>query len=308
MNIIYIKLFLSALFWGSSAVATKILLNSLPASQVTFMRFSIAAFLLIFLILFIKKQTIDISIKEHIKLAFLGSIGISLCYYLYVQGLYFSTALNAGLIESTIPLITLLIAVLIKEESFNFLSTIGFVMAYLGVVVIITKLDINVILNSSYNIGDILLLLSTVCFGIYNIMIKKFKFNKITQNSKLFYIFLYGSILLLPWLYSDYQVNKLNLSLSVTEIFLVLILSLGASVLSYIYFNEGIEEIGASKASSFINLVPVITIITAIIILGEHPTNSQLIGIFIILTGVYISQSPKFLNVQIDKLLATQKT
>lgn len=308
---IYIKLFFSVLFWGSSAVVGKLLLDVLLPSQVIFLRFSIASIILGFSIFIIKKQSTKISFIEHIKLISLGSIGVSLCYYFYIKGLFYSSALNAGLIEATIPLVTLLIAVLIREEKFNLLDTLGFIVAYIGVVIIVTKLDLNLIKNSTYNIGDIYLLISTLCFGIYNILVKKLTFSKITQSQKLFYIFLYGSILLLPWLYIDSLSQKLNWNLSILNLVYVLILSLGASVLAYVFFNEGIEKIGASKASNFINLVPIITILFAVIFLKEIPDESQIIGMLTILTGIYISQNPNYMKkilYNIKKLLTNRCT
>ena len=178
-------------------------------------------------------------------------------------------------------------------------------------VIIVTKLDLNLIKNSTYNIGDIYLLISTLCFGIYNILVKKLTFSKITQSQKLFYIFLYGSILLLPWLYIDSLSQKLNWNLSILNLVYVLILSLGASVLAYVFFNEGIEKIGASKASNFINLVPIITILFAVIFLKEIPDESQIIGMLTILTGIYISQNPNYMKkilYNIKKLLTNRCT
>ncbi len=294
MYSIYLKLFFSALFWGSSAVVGKLLFESLLPSQVIFLRFFIAFLLLGIFIVFIRKQSISLSIFEHFKLALLGLIGVTVCYIFYIKGLFFSSALNAGLIEATIPLVTLFLAVILKEEKFNLLSALGFIIAYIGVVIIVTQLNLNLIKTLNFNIGDIYLLVSTLAFGVYNILIKKINFSNINQNQKLFYIFFYGSIFLLPWLYNDSQSNKLNWSLSMLEIFFVLVLSLGASVLAYMFFNEGIEKIGASRASSFINLVPIITIIFAIFFLREIPNKSQIIGAIIILLGVYIAQKPKY--------------
>ncbi len=289
MNIIYIKLTLAAFFWASSAIAGKLLLETLLPSQVTFLRFAVATFILVLFVVYTNDKT-EIALKGHLKLAILGVVGISLCYYFYFKGLNLSSALNAGLIEATIPLITLAISISTKEEKFSIKNSIGFMLAYIGVIIVVTKLDFSVILHSSYNFGDLLLLVSTVCFGVYNILTKKLKFSFESQKIKLVYIFLYGSIALLPWVYLDFLEHDLNWNLSLYEIGLILSLSLGASVLAYMFFNEGIKELGASKASSFINFVPLLTIVMAIIILKEEPNLSQGIGSVAILLGVYISQ------------------
>ena len=292
MNTIYIKLILAAFFWASSAIAGKLMLETFLPSQVTFLRFGVATLILVLFVLYANKKT-KISFKEHLKLALLGVVGVTLCYYFYFEGLNLSSALNAGLIEATIPLITLAISIGIKEEKFNIKNSVGFLLAYIGVIIVVTKLDFSVIADSNYNFGDLLLLVSTVCFGVYNILVKKLKFSFGSQKVKLLYIFMYGSIALLPWIYFDVSQQDMSWNLSLYDVGLVLALSLGASVLAYMFFNEGIKELGASKASSFINLVPILTIIMAIGILKEEPTLSQVIGSIAILLGVYISQSKR---------------
>jgi len=290
MQLAHIKLILSAIFWGSSAIAGKILLETISPAQVTFSRFFLAFLFLVGFLLVRKRHYANFSLAEHLKLAILGSVGVALCYYFYFKGLDYSSAFNAGLIEATIPLVTLAISVIIGEEQFEPENTIGFIIAYIGVIIIVSKMELSVIINSNYNYGDILLLLGTLCFGVYNVLLKKFSFKVESQYTKLLLIFIYGSLALLPWLIIDFQSNERNWYFSISNMVALLILSLGASVLAYLFFNDGISKLGASKASSFINLVPIVTIILSILILKEKPTLSQTIGSIIILSGVYISQ------------------
>lgn len=288
---IYIKLILSAFFWGSSAIAGKIAMEDFIPSVTTFSRFFIAA-LILFIYVFSQKAFVKLTITDHIKLMILGFIGVTLCYYFYFQGLFLSSAFNAGLIEATIPLLTLFFAILIKEEAVDIQKSSGFILAYLGVFIIIAKMDIRNIIHSSYNLGDVLLLLSTLFFAIYNILIKKFHL-KGSFLIKTAYIFLYGSLALLPWVFYDiattrtlYQIGGSAHLISVTSL---LFMAVGGSVLAYIFFNQGIHVIGASAASSFINLVPCITLILSIFILGEKPIIYQWIGAFIIFAGVILA-------------------
>lgn len=291
MQLVQIKLIFSAIFWGSSAIAGKILLENTLPSQVTFLRFFLAFIILGLFLLANRKHFSKITFIEHIKLAVLGCVGIALCYYFYFTGLHYSSAFNAGLLEATIPLVTLAISVLIGEEQFHLENTIGFIIAYIGVVIIVSKLELSVVINSNYNFGDILLLIGTLCFGIYNVLLRKFKFNFKSQYLKLFLIFMYGSIAILFWLIYDLKHTTMNWSFSFVEVISIILLSFGASVLAYVFFNEGINKAGASKASAFINLVPIVTIILSVLILKEKPVLSQVIGSIVILLGVYISQN-----------------
>jgi drug/metabolite transporter (DMT)-like permease len=287
---VYIKLFFSALFWGASAIAGKWLFAVLRPAQVTFLRFSLAALILGGVVMLARRQAGPASLSEHIRLAVLGVVGVSLCYYFYFEGLYYSSAFNAGLIEATIPLVTLALSVLMKEEHLDGAQTTGFALAYVGVLIIVTRLDPAVIRAFDYNRGDVLLLLGTLCFGLYNVLLRKFRFSFTSQNTKLFYIFLYGSLPLLGWMWLDAQSAPLNWTLDGQGWLALAVLALGASVLAYVFFNQGIQAIGASRASSFINLVPVITACLAFALLGERPDFSQLLGSAVILLGVSLSQ------------------
>ena len=113
-------------------------------------------------------------------------VGVSLCYYFYFEGLYYSSAFNAGLIEATIPLVTLALSVLLKEEHLDSAQTTGFALAYVGVLVIVTRLDWAVIQAFAYNRGDVLLLLGTLCFGLYNVLLRKFPEFEEMQNQVIY--------------------------------------------------------------------------------------------------------------------------
>ncbi|APM39100.1 DMT family transporter [Clostridium kluyveri] len=292
-KIIYIKLCLSAFFWGGSAIAGKILLKEMSPLSVTFMRFFWATIILFFVCKFnMKTMRISLTLKEHLALFLMGFVGISLCYCFYFQGLNISSAFNASLMEATIPLCTLFISVAIKKETFTKNTLSGALIAYLGVFIIITKLNLHIIYTLNFNIGDIFLLISTLCFGIYNVLYRNIA-PDIPSIAQTFYIFLYGTIGIIPWIlyymYSaNYRINTHNFS--IISVCCVIFLSLGSSVLAYLFFNQGIQVLGASKASIFINYVPIITILLSIIILSYIPAITQIIGSIVVLTGVYISQ------------------
>ena len=106
--------------------------NSITLSSYVFNIF--LTFIILKLFLLIKrKHFAEVTFIAHVRLAVLGIVGIALFYYFYFKGLYYSSAFNAGLLEATIPLVTLGISVLIGEEAFGIENTIGFIIAYIGV-------------------------------------------------------------------------------------------------------------------------------------------------------------------------------
>jgi len=288
---IYLKLAAAAFFWGSAAVAGKVVLEEMAAAVVTVLRFGIATTVLWALAR--RRDDAKPPAREHAGLAVLGLVGVSLCYYFYFLGLEASTAFNAGLIEATIPLTTLVIAALTGGEQPPRQRIAGFTLAYVGIVVVVIDGDFGRLLNMDLNHGDLLLLASTVCFGAYNVLVRSIPSSQ-PDLTRTYYIFLYGTLGLTPWLawevYGQREAGPPHIDVSPRAVFSLLLLSLGASVLAYVYFNEGIRRLGASRASSFINLVPLITVGLSIVLLRERPSAGEVVGAGVVFAGVLLSQ------------------
>jgi drug/metabolite transporter (DMT)-like permease len=285
----YFKLFLSAFFWGGSAIAGKIAMETFSVSMVTILRFGIAA--LVLALLYRRQiQRYSMPIMRHIKVALTAFFGITACYYFYFRGLDLSSAFNAGVIEATIPCLTLFIAACSgKRESLT--KVVGFIAAYVGVIYIVFDGQLDKLLSIEYSVGDLLLLLSTFCFAVYNIFVERNK-QDTPNNLFMYYIFLYGSLLLLPWPLIEWAMtgNAMVLKpIGFDAIVAILFMALGGSVVAYLFFNQAISVIGAASASSFINLVPVITVFLSVFYLKEDISVSQWIGSAIIFVGVAIS-------------------
>ncbi|MFE8146144.1 DMT family transporter [Brenneria goodwinii] len=287
---IYVKLMLSAFFWGSSVVAGKYALQIYRPSEISFFRFFIAAVIMFFLVN-PKKAIFVISPRNHLRLFILSLAGVTLCYYFSFNGLHLSSAFNTGIIEATTPLLTLLIAVVCGMERMTFNQLAGLITAYLGIGITISNGSWQALVNADYNSGDILILLSTLCFAIYNILTRKWQL-AIPDRVFMFYFFFYGCLALLPWLILDAG-NRVAIpwydALRPLPLFSILFMAAGGSVVAYLFFNQGISAIGVSKAASFINLVPLVTVFLSVGLLGETAGVSQWLGAVIILAGVFLA-------------------
>lgn len=292
MNTTYFKLFLSAFFWGGSAIAGKFAMAEMTPALTTFLRFFSAALFIGFIVL-IKRDKLKTNLSSHIRLMALGFTGISLCYFFYFKGLHLSSAFNAGLIEATIPIVTLIISIAIRQETADLKKFTGFLIAYIGVAMIVMKTDGYAPTGILTNHGDLLLIASTICFGIYNVMLKHGEMD-LPFLSQLFYIFLYGSFPLFIWAVYAFHGDgggQAHNPISYVCILSMVFMSVGGSALAYIFFNQGIQKLGSSSASSFINMVPFITMAMAITILGETPSAYQWAGVIVLFLGIKLSNS-----------------
>ncbi|KAA9001975.1 DMT family transporter [Affinibrenneria salicis] len=292
MNIrIYAKLMLSAFFWGGSAIAGKYALQDYSPALVTFARFFIAA-LIVFLLVNTKKTLLTVGLKQHLQLFIIALAGVSLCYYFYFRGLLLSSAFNAGIIEATTPLLTLLIAALCGMERLTLRQLSGLLIAWLGVGVTMTNGDWRRLAGDGYNVGDLLLLVSTLCFGVYNILTRRWQM-AIPDRVFMFWFFFYGSMALLPWLIGEAWRQPAAFSpraaLQPLPLLSILFMAAGGSVIAYLFFNQGIRAIGASAAAAFINLVPFVTVFLSVCLLGERVGIFQWTGAVTILVGVLVA-------------------
>ncbi len=247
------------------------------------LRFAIAYILLLTIY---PKQMLPKSLKDEFSFFILGFLGIFIYFLLENFALEYTQATNVGLYMGAIPLFTAIIAhFLTKDESLSKNTVIGFLVAILGIALIL--LD-----GSKFQLrlkGDLLALLAAAVFALYSVALKLapkgYHYIVITRKS-----FFYGLILM--GIYFYFSGKSFNIeALSIKTVWLnIAFLGLLSSGLAFILWQQGIEKIGSISASNYIYLVPLITAITGITFLDESLTPKMIIGGVLILIGLYIAQ------------------
>jgi len=274
--------------WGVTFVSTKQLLRVYTPEELLVYRF----FLATLVILLIPPIKISFTkLKEEMLFALLGLFGITLYYWFENIALHYTYATNVGLITSTIPIWTALLAhFLLKDEKFSIDFIIGFLLSISGIALIL----LNGKMLKLNPLGDFLAILTTFCFAIYSVLLRKIKGN----YSQLYIakkIFLYGYIFIVP-LAIGFKIPLPKISsLDNLTVFNFLFLSLIASVLCFILWNKAISLIGAVKPSNYIYYIPIITMISAYFIFEERITLVMLTGGILVFLGVYFNNA-KFIE------------
>ncbi len=275
----------TVIVWGTTFISTKILLNAFKPVEILFYRFVMA---LIFLFI-LYPHFLQIKEKKR-ELLFIsaGISGVTLYYLLENIALTYTMASNVAVIVSTVPFFTGIISRIFLKESDKLKSNffIGFILAIVGIFLISFN-GSEVKLNPT---GDILALLSAIVWSFYSVITKKissYGYNTVQVTRR---IFLYALIFMLPLLpILDF---KFNLSPFSNKIYLSNILFLGllASGICFVTWNYAVKILGAVKTCIYIYIQPVVTIVTAFIILGERFTSLAVIGTVFTLLGLVISQ------------------
>ena len=284
----HIGALLCVVMWGLSFVFTSVLQEAgMKPVEVYVDRFVIAYFL----VLFIKPTKLfSNNWRDEFLLAVCGMLSGSVYFLAENYALLYTTSYNVSLLTSTSPLLTtLLIMLLYKSDRPGYGMIIGSIVAFLGVVC--------VIFNSGFSageskplgpVGDILSLAAALSWSFYSLLLKKLNANYdtwfITRKT-----FFYGVLTALPFIIVNPP------TFSVIEVVQhwnlltnLLFLGLGASLIAFVLWAETVKKMGALKANNYMYLQPVVTLIAALILLGEKVTLIGIIGCILILGGLWL--------------------
>ena len=288
----YIFLILTTLFWSGNFIVGKAAsLFEIPPFTLNFYRWTFAWLILAPFTLpeIIRKKNY---ILENIKLiTILGITSITIFNSIVYYSLNFTQVISGVLMISTIPVMIIIFCWLFKIEKTNVYQILGVIFSLLGVVVIITKADLNILLNLNFNKGDLWMVVAMFSWAMYSALLRKKKF-ELSQLSLLQTIISAGLLFLLPAylieLTLGYRVD-IDLPFALTLTYVVLFPGLA----SFIFWIKGISIIGSNRSGIFLHLMPIFSTILAIIIFKEKFMIYHLFGATLIITGIILSSKKK---------------
>jgi drug/metabolite transporter (DMT)-like permease len=287
-NSAYLFLILATLFWSGNFIVGKAAsFFEIPPFSLNFYRWTFA-----WLILapFTLKEIIQKKehILENIKLILvLGITSITIFNSIVYYSLNFTQVISGVLMISTIPVMIIFFSWIFKIEKTNVYQILGVVFSLLGVAIIVTKADMDILINLNFNKGDLWMVVAMFSWAIYSALLRKKKFD-LSQASLLEVIISAGLILLLP----AYLIERaLGYELNIT---LPFILTLSYVVLfpglaSFICWIKGIAIIGPNRSGIFLHLMPIFSTVLAILIFKEKFMNYHLYGATFIISGIFLS-------------------
>jgi drug/metabolite transporter (DMT)-like permease len=227
---------------------------------------------------------------QHLPiLLFTGGVGMFGYHVLFFTSLKYTTAINSSIIGAMNPIITVLIASATLSLKIPQRQILGILISFTGVILTISGGNIEILKNFDFNNGDILMLLAVICWASYGVF-SKGKGNIIPPLQLTYYSFIVCNIILIPFVLYEKPWTFLS-EVPASAWLGVLYMSVFPSVIGYLFQQIAIKEIGPSRSSIFVNLVPVFSIILAVLILGEELQPIKFLTALIIILGVYTCQS-----------------
>jgi len=276
---------IAAMIWGANAPISKWTLQFISVETLAFIRFYFA--FIIFYLIF--KPNLKIA-KKDIPLMFLcGFIGISIHIPLLYIGLTLTGAINAAIIASSVPILTLFFSRFFLKEKISKKFLIGGLLGLFGVIFIILEPLFEEGLSNNL-IGNLLLLGAVISFIIYEIISKKLTKRNYHAATITTYSYLIGFISFLPFYLMDITKNGIYFlnSQTLIGIFYILFFS---SLTAIPLWQWGISKLEISRVGFFLYLDPVVAFTVAFFLLGEIVTLHMLIGTLFIFIGLYIAEN-----------------
>lgn len=284
-----VKLLLTAFFWGGTFIAGRVVAGTIEPYSASFLRFFIAVLFLVFFTWRIEGRLPLIKKNQIFPILLLGASGIFIYNVFFFKGLKLIEAGRAAIIIANNPIVIFILSVLFFKEKLTPITTIGVLLSVFGALIVITKGGPFEVLNAEIGRGELFIFICVLSWAAFS-LIGKTILKGLSPLAAVTYAALAGTALLFIPAY----VNGLlqNVWYYPFEAWLgIFYLAFFGTVLGFVWYYEGIRTIGPTKASLFINFVPISAVVLAYIVLGEPLTTSLLTGTIFVSLGVFLTNT-----------------
>jgi len=286
---IYVQLVLTAVFWGGTFIAGRHVAQHLPPFTTAFLRFAAAAALLLLLTWRYEGRFPRLDRRQTALVILLGLTGVLAYNAMFFAGLRRIEASRAALIIATCPAFIALASAVVLREPFGWTKVLGILLSVLGAVVVVSRGRPRQILAGGAGVGE-LLILGCVCSWVVYSLVGKAVMKRLSPVASVAYSATIGAVGL--GILASFE----PLVASIGRATLVDWLSVGylavfGTVLGFVWFYQGVQRIGPTRAGLFINIVPISAVVLAFFILREPVTWSLAVGAVLVLTGVFLTNA-----------------
>jgi drug/metabolite transporter (DMT)-like permease len=296
--IIHLKLFIVAAIWGASWSAGRIMALDMPPITAAWLRYLIAITCFLFWLKMI--GLLKMPTKGQWKLAFMiGFFSTAMYQTFFMFGMKYTAAGDASLMITFNPLFTALLAIPLLSEKMTARLATGLALGVAGVTILFLYSP-NVNLPADERIlGDILIAIAALAWALSSILMKK-AMSEPTADANVplspltltVWASIAGFVFLTPW--AGWETIQGGIpTISARAWWATIFLAILSTVVSYVWFADGIKVIGAGKAALYVYLVPPFGILSGWLLLDERLGWSLLFAFVLIVGGVALAQSEK---------------
>lgn len=287
MAVTYLKLMLTALFWGGTFISGRFISGSVEPFSASFLRFAIASVFLVGLVIRSEGGFPKLNAKQWIGVFFLGMTGVFAYNLFFFKGLKLIEAGRAAVIIANNPIFIALLAALIFRESLNLWKIIGICLSIFGAIIVITRGHPAEIISGGFGRGELYIFACVLSWVSFSLIGKKVLGGISPLTATCFASVIGGFALFFPAC-SEGLLQTIS-AYNLIEWLNFFYLGFFGTVLGFIWYYQGIKKIGATKAAIFINFLPISAIVLAFFVLREPITASLAVGTVLVCGGAYLT-------------------
>lgn len=283
----YALLIFTTWCWGLNTIISRLAVGEISPMQLVMFRW--AAVIIIMLVFARKQIAKDWPIlRQHLVfLSILGSLGFTVFNYLFYLAGHYTSALNIGILQGSIPVFVLLCSLLILRKGFTAVQTLGILITLFGVVIVASGGDLREVTALVINRGDLYIVIACFLYALYSVVL--------TRRPKVSAISLFAVMSVAAWVCSlpllAYEISQQGwLAPTANGWIITLVVTIFPSLLAQIFFIKSVALIGPSRAGIFINLVPVFGSIMAVLFLQESFEQHHAFSLALVLGGIAVSE------------------
>lgn len=280
----YLLLTLSALIWSGNFVISRAMHNVIPPAGFVFWRWLVAVVVLSPIALPRLRREWP-TVRANLQLICIcGLFGVTLFNFLIYTAMHTTTAINAALVNSAIPVFIIMFARIFYGQSVTVRQHMGIALSLAGVATIILQGDLSRIGTLTFNRGDLLVLLAAVAWALYSIALRRFP-QGLNPFLFLFCMAVCGLVFLIPFYALEIASGNL-MTLNAGTVLSIGYVGVLASVVAFMAWNSGLRKVGAHVGGQFVHLMPAFSTLLAVIFLGERLRTFHIVGIVLIFAGI----------------------
>ncbi len=283
----YILMIFVVLFYAGNILTGKAI-NDLPAFTIAFFRL-LVAFVFLLPIGVRSAWKARKTFREYKgPLLVMTLTGVTFFNTFIYGALQFTTASNVSVLETVIPVVTVVLSALLVKEKLPLIKRIGVMLSFLGAVWVVMDGQLLELFSSSWNIGDVIMIGAITCWAVYSIVVKQFM-HLFPAYGVLLVMTGLSVLILLPFVAAEWALGDVP-SLGESKYWMgFLYLGVFPSVIALVFYNRAVERLGASQASVFLNFLPVVTMVGAYMWLGETIKLPEIAGALMVIAGVILT-------------------
>lgn len=281
----HILVFIATFLIALSFIISGKLSGVIHPISLTLVRFILAFFSLLPLILIVKKY------RVKIKNSFIKGLKISFFYSLYFillfKSLEYTSALNTATLFTLVPLITAILASFIFKDKLNINKLITYIIGMSGTVIVIFDGNFQTMINLTFNQGDIIFLFGILSMALYSISVKYF-YEEGDEPLVLTLMTLFGGII---WMSISLFILSIPLELTKIQgdyLFYMLYLSIGATLFTVLLYQKATIILGPNKVMAYVYLNPALVALIMFIFENEKINLIMNVGIFLSMIATII--------------------